>query len=88
MRAKQFYNKAIQRGITLECTCMGINISKWEELMKGAVKANTELVNRIIKKSGEIDSYHTDFYNPYTHFRTKTHIIYVHSGIEYFFRVN
>lgn len=88
MGAKQFYNRAIKNGITLEHTCVGITVSKWEELMKGAVKANTELVNRIVKKSGQIDSYHTDFYNPYTHFRTKTHIVYAHSGIEYFFKVD
>lgn len=58
--------------------------------MAGAKKANKLKINNLIKK------FLPEFYsqlslnlpNPYNYFRTKTHLILVHSGIEYFFKFN
>lgn len=72
----------------LECTCEGISIKEWNKLMKGATRANHKMINRLVKKHLP-DLFHAlalDLYNPYHYFKTKTHLILVHSSIEYFLR--
>jgi hypothetical protein len=70
--------------------CMSINIRKWDEYMEGAVKANGSKIRKLIQLHiPELyASLRLDFPNPYEHQskRTKTHFIYVHSGIEYFLK--
>ena len=56
--------------------------------MEGAVKANKKIVEKLIKENGYIDDALFIGYNPYNHYRTKTHIIWVHSAIEHFFKIN
>lgn len=77
--------------IKYDCACKDISIDTWNGLMKGAVKANGLKIRRMIKKQLP-DLYYTlalEYFNPYEHLcqRTKTHLIYVHSGIEYFLRI-
>jgi hypothetical protein len=88
MNAEQFYNRARRNGITLEHTCVGVTQRKWDSLMEGHVRANKDVVNKLVRDSGQMDPIFTTAYNPYNYFRTKTHIIFVHSGIEHFFKVN
>lgn len=88
MSAQEFYNKAERNGITFEASCVGITQQEWDVLMEGAVRANHKIVNKLVRNSGQMDKAFTDFYNPYNHYRTKTHIVFVHSSIEHFFRVN
>jgi len=74
----------------LEATCVGLGYGKWESLMKGAVRANFREVNRLVKRDLP-ELYHNlalNFYNPYNYYRTKRHIILVHSGIEHFITYN
>ncbi len=86
--AKQIYNQAEQFGVSLEATCVGISIHEWERLMQGATKANKKLVDKIIADNtdGEFDSF-IRFYNPYNHLKTQTHLIFIHSEIEHFFKI-
>ena len=80
--------------INLECTCVGISQREWDMLMKNATRANTVNINRIVRKMlpdlaeelGLFDKPLKDlgWYNPYNYFKTKKHLILVHSGIEYF----
>ena len=87
--AQEIYNKAKRNGMTLECTCVSITERKWEQLMKGSTKANQSKVNKLVRENtGDEFDFCLDFYNPYTPFKTKTHIIFVHSAIEHFFRIN
>ena len=79
--AAEFYRRAERDGVYLECDCTGVSIYKWEELMKGAVRADKK---KLLKAIGLVDEY----YNPYEFYRTKTHLIYVHSAIEHFYRIN
>lgn len=74
--------------LTLECTCSDITEREWNRLMSGATKANVETVERLIREYHTKDKWFTGKTNPYRKdcFKTKTHIIYTHSGIEYFFR--
>jgi hypothetical protein len=66
----------------------------WDELMKGSVKADRVKATKIAQMAGVISieqaktEINKPYYNPYRHLRTKTHVIYVHSGIEYFIKVN
>ena len=74
--------------LELEATCVGISMDRWEELMKGCVRANKRVVNRLVKKHLP-DLHHSlalEFCNPYNYYRTDTHLILVHSMIEYFLR--
>lgn len=80
-----------KQNIELEHTCVGISIYKHEKLMKGAKKANGKKIRQMIKKQLP-DLYRDlslDFYNPYENQskRTDTHLIYIHSSIEYFLKI-
>jgi hypothetical protein len=72
----------------LEATCVGINQWEWDRLMDGATRANKKAVNKLVKNHlpdlyGDLS---LNLRNPYNYFKTKTHLILVHSGIEYFIR--
>lgn len=88
------YNQAKNNGCYLECTCVDCGSYKWDELMQGHKKANKKEVVKIALLAGVIDEDQAKqeikkpYYNPYTHYKTDTHIIYVHSMIEHFIRVN
>ena len=74
----------------LETDCTSIDIERWDELMKGARKANyPRLVRRIKRELPNLyDTLSLDAFNPWCdHCRqTRTHYILVHSAIEYFIR--
>jgi len=88
MRAKRFYNSI--QGMSLQCSCPEISITQWDQLMKGHKRANKKRAERLIKQHlpGLFDALALEFYNPYNCLRTETHLIYVHSGIEYFIKIN
>ena len=75
--------------LELECTCVNCGgQDQWDKLMEGAVKANKKAINRLVKDFLP-DLYHTldlDYPNPYDYYRTETHLILVHSMIEYFLK--
>jgi hypothetical protein len=72
----------------LEATCSSITEREWDKLMEGATKANVLTVENLIRTHHTTDKWFVGKLNPYRKdcFKTKTHIIYTHSGIEYFFR--
>ena len=88
------YERAEINGCTFECTCVGIGQYKWDQLMKGHTRADKKKVVRIAMQAGVIDKQQAKeelrkpYFNPYNHYKTKTHIIYCHSGIEHFIKVN
>ena len=88
------YERAKNLGCFFEDTCVDCGTDYWEETMKGARKANRKEVVKIALLAGVIDEFQAKeeierpYYNPFTHYVTKTHIIYVHSGIEHFIKVN
>lgn len=72
--------------LSLECDCTSITVNQWEKLMEGATRANKRLIDKHV-----LDYYPEQFdilrfYNPYNYFKTNTHLIVVHSAIEYFFK--
>lgn len=93
MKKETIYDRAKERGCYLENTCVGCDQNYWDETMKGARKANQKKVVKIALLTGLIDDHQASeeikkpYYNPFTHLVTKTHIIYVHSGIEHFIKV-
>jgi hypothetical protein len=76
----------------LDCTCVEIGPKKWDLLMKGARKCAQKIAVKAALEVGVIDEYTAKMemryrsYNPYIHYRTKKHIIYVHSSIEHFIK--
>ena len=78
------YDKIILQ--ELRCSCAQISKRKWEELMKGAVRANKQKIHQLLRRDMPEFYEHLALhaYNPYHYFRTKKHIIVVHSAIEYF----
>ena len=84
----QIYKKAQANGVHFDCSCVGVTIDKWESLMAGAKKANKKLVTKFAVDAGVIDPQDAKFRNPYTQLKTKTHLIFVHSAIEYFLKIN
>jgi hypothetical protein len=74
--------------LELEATCVGCTIYEWEKLMKGAKRANHKQIDRLVKiHLPELyEGLFLNLYNPYNYFKTKTHLILVHSGIEHFLR--
>ena len=84
-KANNIYEKALRNGVFLEAICVGIGMTEWEKLMKNATRANKKMVHRIIK--GQVDPDFLKGYNPYDYYKTETHILYVHSAIEHFFKI-
>jgi len=74
--------------LSLECTCEGIGIFKWKQLMEGATRADVYKINRLVKRHLPELYIHLslNIYNPYHYYKTKKHLILVHSSIEYFLK--
>jgi hypothetical protein len=85
--ATEIYNKAFKRGVYLECKCSDISKLKWDQLMNKATRADKKIINYLVRKAGYCDGWLTKGYNPYNYYKTKTHLILVHSSIEYFFKI-
>jgi hypothetical protein len=92
MKASIIYKRAEQKGITYFANCTGISIKKHEELMLNSTKANGKKIRKLIKKKCPDLAYSLalDYPNPYEHQSRKKDglLIYVHSGIEYFLKIN
>ena len=92
MKNQSIYDRAA-RFAKLDCTCVGINQNRWDSLMKGARPANRKRALKVAFLAGVIDKLQyqqelkNEFFNPYDHFVTRTHVVYVHSRIEHFIRV-
>lgn len=72
-----------------ECNCTNCgSIHVWNRLMEGAVRANKRALNSLVKKF--LPDLHKglalQFHNPYNYFRTETHLVLVHSAVEYFLK--
>lgn len=73
---------------TYETNCTEIKKSEWDKLMKNATRANKTIINGLVKTHlpDLFNDLVLNFPNPYNYFKTNTHIILVHSAIEYFIR--
>lgn len=85
MTANEIYKKALENGVFLEAICSNITADEWENLFKNSTRANKKKVEKIIKFHFPEGWF--KLRNPYDYFKTKTHIIYVHSATDYFFKI-
>ena len=86
MDYNKFYNDI--KGLTFECDCTQINIREWDRLMEGHKRANRTELKNILKRLGMrnlISKFYTG--NPYNFYKTDTHIIFVWSAIEFFYKI-
>ena len=70
--------------------CSTMTYAQWQIYMKGATTANHKIIDQLVKLHLP-DLYNElslDLYNPYHYFKTQTHLILVHSSIEYFLEYN
>lgn len=76
--------------MNLECTCLDIDIGRWEQLLNDSQPINYDwLVMKIKKQMPDLyERLALQFYNPYCENAkvTKTHYVLVHSAIEYFIK--
>ena len=82
------YNKV--HSLYFEASCVNVSQQKWDDLMSGAKKGNKREINKLVKRFLP-DLYiglALNYYNPYNYYRTDTHLILVHSGIEHFLKFN
>ena len=84
----EFYNKI--KFLDFYATCVNIDINEHEELMRNARVANKKIVNKLVRKflPDLYSNLNLNLYNPYQYYKTKTHIILVHSSTEYFLKIN
>lgn len=73
-----------------QTNCSSVSQVEWNELMKGAKRADKKKINDLVKK------FLPELYlglslnlsNPYKYFKTKNHFVLVHSATEYFLKIN
>ena len=89
MTAQEAYDKARTNGIEYDGNCTILTASKVKSLMEGSIRANQKKIEELIEDFYPrlADDLAIGFHNPYKSYRTETHLIYVHSAIEYFFRI-
>ncbi len=73
-------------GLWLEATCSGINLAQWERWMAGATRADKRRIDSLVRRHlpNLYEDLRLDLRNPYVYYKTRRHLILVHSAIEYF----
>ena len=73
-------------GLRLEATCCDINLAQWERWMAGATRADHRQIDSLVKRHlpDLYEALSLNLRNPYNYFKTRRHLILVHSAIEYF----
>lgn len=77
------------KAIEYYTNALSVSSAEWKRLTKDRVKASKPEINRLIKIHYP-ELYHRlalNAYNPYNYYRTETHLIMIHSNIEYFFKI-
>lgn len=87
MKAEEFYSGNFE----YVGSCVSLSGNRVEALMTNTIRGNKHIIRKLALDFGIISEseYHMErrfkAYNPYKCLRTKTHAIYIHSRIEYFF---
>ena len=73
-------------GLRLEATCCDINLAQWERWMAGATRADHRQIDSLVRRHlpDLYEALSLNLRNPYHYFKTRRHLILVHSAIEYF----
>ena len=94
MKNQSIYQRAKNKGCNYETNCINCGSSeRWDELMKGAREANQKKVVRVALLAGVISEAQARqelkqrSFNPYTHYVTPNYVVYVHSAVEHFIKV-
>ena len=70
----------------LEATCSGINLAQWNRWMAGATRADKRRIDNLVRQHlpDLYEELSLNLWNPYHYYKTRRHLILVHSAIEYF----
>lgn len=76
------------KSLEVECTCANISEKEHDKLYEKATQADKRKINQLVKKLLP-ELYKTlalYLRNPFTYYKTKTHLILVHSATDYFIK--
>lgn len=70
----------------LAATCCNINLAQWERWMAGATRADHRQIDSLVRRHVPdlYEALSLNLRNPNRYFKTRRHLILVHSAIEYF----
>ena len=73
-------------GLWLEATCTNINLAQWNRWMDGATRADHRQIDSLVRRHVPdlYEALSLNLRNPNRYFKTRRHLILVHSAIEYF----
>ena len=72
--------------LLLEATCADISLEQWNRWMAGVTRADKRGIDSLVRKHlpDLYEDLRLDLRNPYHYFKTRRHLILVHSAMEYF----
>lgn len=72
----------------LENTCSSVTIREYDKLYEKATRANKSTINKLVLDHlpDLYEGLALNLWNPYHYYKTKTHLILIHSQIDYFLR--
>ena len=73
-------------GLRLDACCCDISLAQWERWMAGATRADHRQIDSLVRRHVPdlYEALSLNLRNPYHYFKTRRHLILVHSAIEYF----
>ena len=73
-------------GLRLDACCCDISLAQWERWMAGATRADHRQIDSLVRRHlpDLYEELSLNLWNPYHYFKTRRHLILVHSAIEYF----
>ena len=79
--------RAVDR-LWLEATCCTINLAQWNRWMDGATRADHRQIDTLVRRHlpDLYEALSLNLGNPYHYYKTRRHLILVHSAIEHFLR--
>lgn len=88
MTAEETYRRAYQNGLELIGTCSQLPQAQQDEIWKNAKMASKKSVFKLIEKHDpNMAPAFYKLWNPYQQYRSDTHIIFVHSAIDHFYKI-
>lgn len=82
--------------VEFETTCGSISVNRYDQLYDKATRADRRKINRIVRSflpdlANNLGLFQKSlkdlrWFNPYKYYKTETHLILVHSQIDYFIK--
>ena len=76
----------IVKSLSLDTTCVQTTGREYDRLMEGCTVANKSYIDRLVMEHLPVlyTALSLNLRNPYQYYKTKTHLILIHSAVNYF----